>query len=171
MGRTGRKPKVARIWMRPDDDRWLILDRGKQYATGVRGADCENDAQVALERYLAAKHFDIPVTPQPPALVPIDLVLNHYLRNRREDMAAPQRQAYAVLALMKFWTKKYCTDVNEMSCRQYARTRQAASTARRELGVLSAALRKAHADGVIQAAPPVWLPPKSKAKPDWLTRT
>ncbi|WP_172978136.1 hypothetical protein [Roseovarius sp. THAF27] len=76
--------------MRPDDGRWIILDRGKQLATGARGTDGKADAQEALERYLASKHFNIPAEPQPLSLMSVDGVLQHYLKNLRDDIAAPE---------------------------------------------------------------------------------
>ena len=171
MGRTGRKPRAARVWMRPDDGRWIILDRGKQVATGARGSDGKADAQEALERYLASKHFNIPVEPQSLSLMSVDGVLQHYLKNLRDDIAAPDRQLYAVVALMEFWSRKYCSDINEKMCVGYRKTRPSAATARRELGVLKAALNKAFDDGLIPSAPKVHLPPKSTKKPVSLSRS
>lgn len=170
MGRTGRKPKPARHWMRPDDERWIIIDRGKQISTGIRGADGEQAAREELERYLARKHFHVPAAPQPLSVVTVDAVLGHYLNNLRKDIAAPERQAYAVMAMLRFWNDKTCADVTAESCEKYWKTRPSGSTARRELGTLRAALNKAYEDGLIPAAPRVHLPRKNNTKPVSLSR-
>lgn len=171
MGRTGRRPKPARIWIRPDDGRWLILDRGKQIPTGARNIAGKEDAQEALERYLAKKHFDLPASPQPLSLVQIETVLAHYLQKRGEKFQDPQRQAYAVIALSEYWHGKCCADITDDSCEAYAKTRTSAATARRELGVLRAALRLARRDKLIDAAPEVLLPEVKKRQPATLDRS
>lgn len=89
MGRTGRKPKPARTYMREDDERWIIIDRGKQISTGVSGRGCEQAAQEALERYLARKHFNAPDEPLHGWEVTVDSVLSYYLNNLRPDMSDP----------------------------------------------------------------------------------
>lgn len=174
-----RPKKPARLWQRYDgsSDReagndkfaWIILDEGKQHSTGARGHGGRRTAEEALARYLAGK-LTLPVTPQPPDAVSVDLILTYYIQNLRENMAAPERQAYALKALTPFWHARSCADISETTCRAYMKTRPSPSTARRELGVLRAALRAAHRARVLQAAPAVWLPPKGRAKPDWLTR-
>lgn len=169
MGRTGRKPKPARVWKRKDE-RWIILDRGKHISTGFRGAEGEEAANKALERYLASKHFNVPDTPQPLSVVSVDAVLAYYLDNLRDDIAAPERQAYAVMALMVFWAGKTCAELCTENYQNYIDSRPSKSTARRELGTLRAALNKAFDDGLIPAAPKVLLPPKSKRKPVSLSR-
>ena len=81
-----------------------------------------------------------------------------YLTHLREEMVAPDRQAYAVKALSGFWSGKTCGDIDEKACRAYTkwraegddsdplaiRRKAGKSTSRRELGVLSAALNSAH---------------------------
>lgn len=64
--------------------------------------------------------------------------------------------------------------VTGANCRAYARHRRTSEigdgTIRRELGTLSAALKYAHAEGVLTMAPPVTMPPKPEAKQDWMNR-
>jgi integrase len=157
--------------MRPDDGRWFILDRGKQISTRARGREGEEAAQEALKRYLAEQVFQLPAAPLPLALVSVDQVLSHYLDNLRPDIADWERQGYGVQALMKFWTRKTCADINERSCRSYNATRNSDQTARRELGILRAALGVAHNHGIIPSRPTVWLPAKGDPNPDWLERS
>ncbi len=164
-----RPRKPARLYCRPDTGEWVIRDGGKDTRTGHRGPSGQAAAEEALGRYLSQR-VALPTTPQQPDDVSISLVLARYLDNLREDMAAPERQAYAVMALTPFWSGKTCGQISETTCRAYVATRSSASTARRELAVLRAALNKAHRDKLLLGAPAVWLPPTGKPKPDWLTR-
>lgn len=173
-----RPRKPARLWQRYDTSadkkagtqnyQWVILDGGKQIGTGQRGDGGSGRAEEALARHIAQKHA-FPTTPQRLEEIDVDTVLVYYIDKIPEEMAAPERQLYAVKALAPFWSDKACSDVNEDNCRAYAKTRTSSSTARRELGTLRAALNKA-AGKIIQVAPPVWLPAKGKARPEWLTR-
>jgi integrase len=173
-----RPKKPARLWKRYDtkgdkesgnqDFQWTILDAGKQISTGHRGAGGTSGAEEALARHIANKHA-FPQTPQRLEEIDVGTVLIYYIDRIPEEMAAPERQLYAIKALSPFWGSKPCSDVHEDNCRTYAKTRTSNSTARRELGTLRAALNKA-AGRIIQVAPPVWLPPKGKARPEWLTR-
>ena len=175
-----RSRKPARLWQRYDTkaDRerktqsyqWVILDGGKQHPTGCRGDSGTKPAEEALARYLAAK-VELPSTPQPPEEVGVSTVLAHYLNNLRDDIAAPERQAYAVKALVNFWSTKTCGDINKNSCKAYVKSRTSESTARRELGTLVAALNVALSDGILRSVPAVVLPKKGKARPVWLTRS
>lgn len=175
-----RPKKPARLWQNKQGD-WIILDSGKQTRTGHRGSGGRQPAEEALARYLS-RRLALPSSPQSPQDVPISVVLANYLENLPEEVLAPERQAYAVKALAPFWGAKTCGDVVERNCRDYVRWRQngdaekhsrktiSATTARRELGTLRAALKKALSDGIITGAPAVWMPPKGNAKPDWLSR-
>lgn len=164
-----RPKKPARLYMRPDTQEWLIRDSGKDTRTGFRGPGGREGAEEALNRYLSQR-FQMPDQPQQPQDVGLSLILARYLETMREEMAAPERQAYAVKALVGFWSSKSAGDVSETTCRAYVKTRPSQGTARRELGVLRAALNKAHRDRLLLGAPAVWLPAKGKAKPDWLSR-
>jgi integrase len=164
-----RPRKPARLYARPDTGEWVIRDGGKDTRTGYRGAGSRTAAENALAHYLASR-IEVPDTPQAPDDVGVSVVLARYLQNLREDMAAPERQAYAVKALSIFWRAKTCGQVTERTCRDYAKSRPSLSTARRELSVLRAALNKAHRDRILVGAPAVWLPPTGKPRPDWLTR-
>lgn len=168
-----RPSKPARLYQRPDTQEWVIRDAGKDVRTGYRGDSGRGPAEEALGRYLSKK-----LTRQAASItepldirdVPVSVVLTHYLENLREEMAAPARQAHAVKAMVPYWSRLNVSDISEETCRAYVKTRPSASTARRELGVLRAALNKAHRSRLLASAPAVWLPPKGAAKPDWLTR-
>lgn len=164
-----RPRKPARLYCRPDTGEWVIRDGGKDKRTGYSGPSGRQSAEESLARYLSSR-LTLPTTPQVPDDVGVDLVLTRYIQQLRSDMAAPERQLYAVKALSPFWMKKTCGQVTEEHCRQYVATRSSSSTARRELSVLRAALNRAHRDRLLLGAPAVWLPPTGKARPDWLSR-
>lgn len=164
-----RPKKPARLYQRPDTQEWVIRDGGKDTRTGHRGASGRAAAEEVFARYLGAR-ISLPTAPQVPDDVSVSLVLAHYLDTIRDDMAAPERQAHAVVALSKYWKGKTCGQISEQTCRQYADTRSSPSTARRELSVLRASLNKAHRARILLGAPAVWLPPTGKARPEWLTR-
>lgn len=177
-----RPRKPARLWKRYDTKKdreagdqnfqWVILDSGKQIGTGHRGNGGGSGAEEALARHIAKKH-SFPATPQRIEEIDVGTVLVYYINKIPAEMSAPERQLYAIKALSPFWGTKTCSAVNEDTCKEYVKVRKkagvSAPTARRELGTLRAALNKA-AGKIIQAAPPVWLPPKGKPNPQWLTR-
>lgn len=175
-----RPKKPARLWQRYDSSAekgrtsdefvWVILDDGHQVSTGHRGRDGRTAAEKALVGYLSEKHTDLPAKPRPVEEVSIDRVLDLYLKNLRDDMAAPERQAYAVIALSKFWDGKIVAGISEAECKRYVASRPSTSTARRELGVLRAALKTSHRLGLISSTPTVYLPRESQPRPDWLNR-
>lgn len=174
-----RPRKPARLWKRHDTKRdrekgtqnfqWVILDDGKQIGTGCRGDVSGKSAEEALARYISSK-LELPVAPQPPENISVSLVLAHYLENLREDIEAPERQAYAVKRLSPFWSTKSCADIHKDTCSEYAKSRTSSSTARRELGVLTAALNVALEAKILRSVPHVKLPKKGKPRPAWLTR-
>ena len=175
-----RPKKPARLWQRYDSPEesgrksdsfvWIILDEGRQISTGHRGRDGRSAAEKSLVRHLSEKHSDIPSRPLPVEEVSVDAVLDIYLKNLRNDMASPERQAYAVMALAPFWSRKLVSEISDAECRRYVASRSSPSTARRELGVLRAALKTAHRIGLISSTPIVYLPSESKPRPDWLSR-
>jgi len=175
-----RPRKPARLWKRHDckaereknsqNFQWVILDEGRQVSTGCRGDGCREAAEAAFGRYLAKK-IELPMSPQTPDDISVSSVLAYYLENLREDIKAPERQAYSVKSLVPFWGQMNCADINKKSCQKYTKTRTSNPTARRELGTLRAALNVALRDGILKFAPSVHLPPKNNPRPTFLTRS
>lgn len=169
----GRPTKPPTLKYRKDDGRWYVVYKGDQTYTGDRGPEGKEAAERFLASYMAEKYLGRPaepVGPSPLSKVSVDEVLGHYLDVRSCELAAPERQSYAVIALMKFWTGKTCADIDAVSCKAYAGTRKTMSTARRELGVLRAALNLANGT-IISSSPPMWLPSESDPRPVWFTRS
>lgn len=69
----GRKAKPPRLWQRPDDGSWVILDRGRQIRTGCSGSETEGAAR-ALEAYLATRHKPTVGERNPAALAVADVI-------------------------------------------------------------------------------------------------
>lgn len=166
-----RPRKPARLWQRKDG-RWIILDGGKQHPCG--GAFGERDrwlAEEALAKHIANR---VPerIGPAQPSELTIGEVLAAYAKERGPRLAAPETLAYALKALAPFWASRTCDAVKGSTCRAYAEQRTASTgTARRELGVLQAALNYAHAEGRLIYAPKVTLSESGAARDRWLTRS
>ncbi|MDB5619506.1 hypothetical protein [Tardiphaga sp.] len=69
----GRKAKPPRLWCRPDDGTWVILDRGRQVRTGFSRTETESAAR-ALETYLGTRHKPTIGTRDPAALAVADII-------------------------------------------------------------------------------------------------
>jgi integrase len=112
----------------------------------------------------------LPDKPQQPRFVSVDWVLGFYLKTLPENALGYERQAYGVLNLMNYWTDKHCGDITEDTCKEFTATCKTSSTARRDLGVLRAALNVGKRRGLLEHAPVVWLPKEKQARPFALTR-
>jgi transposase len=89
----------------------------------------------------------------------------------RGVIAAPARLAYAVLALTDFFEGNSVADVTPQTCGRYVEKRgRSIGTARRELGVLRAAINHAHRHGKITRPVAVELPDRPEPRDRWLSR-
>jgi integrase len=109
--------------------------------------------------------------PRDPAAILVTDVLNEYQQQRGPRIAAPERIAYAVLALTDFFEGSSVADITPQTCGRYVEKRgRSAGTARRELGVLRAAINSAHKSGRITRPVAVELPERPEPRDRWLTR-
>jgi integrase len=109
--------------------------------------------------------------PSDPAAILITDVLSEYAEQRGPKVAAPARIAYAVLALTDFYEGNSVVDVTPQTCGRYVEKRgRSAGTARRELGVLRAAINFAFRSGRITRPVAVDLPDRPEPRDRWLTR-
>lgn len=162
-----RRRKPARLWLRPDEGVWVILDGGRQIRTGRRADELEA-AEGDLAAYVARRH----ASPSQPSELLIDLVLARYIEDRGPSQKNQEALASSVKALVPFWGTKTCDAVKGSTCRAYAsQRRRAPGTVRRELATLQAALNHAHAEGLLIHPVKVTLPPAGKPRSRWLTRT
>jgi integrase len=110
-------------------------------------------------------------SPSDPAAILVTDVLNDYSEQRGPKIAAPARLAYAVLALTDFFEGNSVADVTPQTCWRYVEKRgRSTGTARRELGVLRAAINYAHKHGRITRPVAVELPERSEPRDRWLSR-
>ncbi len=97
--------------------------------------------------------------------------MEDYGREHAPTTAAPERIAYAIDALLPFWSVRMVGDITRETCRGYGRDRaRSPGTIRRELGMLRAAINHEVREGRLTRPVTVWLPPKPDGKDRWLTR-
>lgn len=142
-----RPNKPARLYLRKSG-LWVILDRGREIATGLRDPEL---AQAALAKYLSGTLRDI---------IRAHLSSHPTQTDFGENMAKP---------LLKWWGDMTLDDITELNCRAYAQQRgKKPATVRHELQYLAAAVRgRAKQGSDIR----VWLPLPPPPKTDYfLTR-
>ncbi|MCW2286676.1 integrase [Rhodoblastus acidophilus] len=179
-----RASKGARLWLRPADRdesgnikkaaRWIILDGGKQIATGA--ADRE-EAEKALAVHLVGKHSPAR-TEQPLSAILITDVLKIYLEDRVPGQARPENAAERLIRLGEFFSGKTLNDITGKLCREYVAAREGkgrsnkgkGGSARRDLEDLRAAINHHHKEGYHREVVRVVLPAAGKARQRWLTR-
>jgi integrase len=162
-----RPAKGARLHKYKHREHWYIFDTGcKPRSTGCTS---RKEAEKVLAAYIATKGRD--GAANEPENVTCGEVLAIYAEEYAPTVAAPDRIAYAIDALLPFWGGLKLTHVKGETCRRYARFRdRAPGTIRRELGTLQAAMNYAHKEGFVTTAPVVTLPDKPQPTPRWLTR-
>ena len=124
--------------------------------------------------------------PGDPTAILVTDVLNEYAEQRGPKVTAPARIAYAVLALADFFEGNSVADVTPQTCGRFVEERcrsiirengeiekrgRSVGTARRELGVLRAAINYAFNNARITRPVPVELPDRPEPRDRWLTRT
>lgn len=181
-----RPAKGVRLYLRKRKGRiakWVILDRGKEIATGCDESD-SRQAEKALVDYLARK-YESPQGACHPDQMICGRALEIYGNERAPSLASPETVGYHIEALEPFWGDLPVSAIKGETCRAYVRWRQkprpgkdgrarrpvTAATARRELETLGAAVNYCHREGYLIYAPRVTLPPKATPKERWLTRS
>lgn len=159
---------------------YIIRDTGKPERSTGTSDRREAEAQLAEYIWQQARRDSGPASPEG---LTVAGALRIYGDEHAPHVTDPERLGYAIAALLVFWGDLACGDVKGETCRRYTaqRTRATgafegrrpvkASTARKELSVLQAALRYCEAEGALTRAPKVTLPAKAERKQRWLTRT
>lgn len=145
---------------------WSENGRSRERSTGT--AD-RRLAEIALAAFLHLRTRD--AGPRDPAEILITDVLADYAEEHGPSTAAPWRIAAAVKAMVPFWQGKTVVQINRESCRSYVAARKRSpGTARRELGVLRAAVNHAHRSGRLTRIVAFDLPESPEARDRFLTR-
>ena len=84
--------------------------------------------------------------------------------------ANPKAAVRVFKRLATFFGDKYLSQINGQLCREYAATRPAIYSARRDLEELRAAINHHHREGLHDSVIKVWLPEKARPRERWLTR-
>ena len=174
-----RRSKGPRLWLRRRKGResvWTIRDGPTENSTGFREGE-RGEAEKYLADYIYKK-YQPQFGDRHKASVPVVAVLDYYAREKAPSMAAPENVAFHMIPLLKFFGDKSCGYINGPVCRQYTTERCAgklgqavkATTARRELDTLQAALNYSYKEGNLSEPVPVTKPPQSVPRERWMTR-
>ncbi|MDJ0629813.1 MAG: integrase [Rhodobacter sp.] len=162
--------KGPRLYLRKRKGRrptWVIKDTGQpEYSTGTED---RGQAEAILAECIERKHR---------ARGPVHAegmtcgdALAIYGEEHAPHVVDSERIAYAIQALLPYWGGQAVSAVKGATCRRYAAMRPVqASTTRRELGTLSAALNYCVKEGYLLTAPPVTLPEKPETSQRAMTR-
>lgn len=143
---------------------WFEDGHSRRASTGTADRD-------QAEAVLAA--FRLERDRQPSGDVSLAVVLDWYLETRGKELARKDSAELAVKYLKAFFGSTLADDVNLSAQDRYAANRRKTvgnETIRRELSVLSAAMRRAVAHEKIAKAPAILSIPKSEPRERWLTR-
>jgi len=169
-----RRREPPRLYLRPDEQVWVIRDGSKTIRTGC-GASDGRGAEKTFAAYLNEK-FVPAVRERSPARLSVSEVITAYGREHAPTLHASDRAGYAISALLPYWEDKNLMDIRGATCREYADRRYAQGvrpgTVRRELAVLAAAIRYWHREhGPLDSVPIVTRPERPEGRKDWLTRS
>lgn len=161
--------KGPRLYLRPDNQEWVIRDGGRQKRLGLRAPD-RGEAERRLAEYLDDKHEPEREKGRKPTAVAIADVIALYLEDRGDDVARPDELAIRARYLLNWWGERKLSDVTGKTCKAYAKSRTSLSAARRELEDLRAAIRHHWRHGYCTHETKVVLPSKPSPRTRWLTR-
>jgi integrase len=145
---------------------WTERGRSRERSTGT--AD-RGQAEIALAEFIHQRTRT--EGPRDPAQTLVTDILADYAQERGPATGAPERIGYAVAPLTVFWEGRTVAEITKETCGRYVTTRgRAAGTARRELGVLRAAVNHAHGEGRLTRTVAVHLPEGAEPRERWWTR-
>ncbi len=168
MGRRNQGPRLRYLTKR--SCYYICWSEGGRSRERSTGTDDRGEAEIVLAGWLAERQRK--AGPRDPSEVLITDVLSDYAEEVGPTMTSPERIGYALVPLAEFWKGKALGDIRPESCRTYTKWRQRADgTARRELGVLRAAINHCFAESRVTRQVPMKLPPSAPPRERWLTRS
>jgi integrase len=179
-----RRSKGPRLYLDPSELVYVIRDGTRKRRTGCGEAE-RASAEIALSRYIADKYE--PVRESRPDRVLVSDTLTFYSREVAPKHRSSATTGYSVDRLLDWWKERPLSEVKTSTCREYVehrmnqtlpqakrgdalKRRVSSDTARRELGVLRAAINAYHAEHQLDALPIVGLPEAAPSRDRWLTR-
>jgi integrase len=146
---------------------WTEHHRSRERST--RTAD-RGQAEIALAEFIYMRTRS--AGPRDPTEILVTDLLADYAEERGPKTAAPWRIGAAIAVLAPFWEGRTVAGVTRETCARYVGLRgRSNGTARRELGVLRAAINHAHGEGRLTRTVVVHLPEGSQPRDRWLSRT
>jgi integrase len=146
---------------------WTEQHRSRECSTGT--AD-RAEAEIALAEFIHLRTRG--AGPRDPAETLVTDLLADYAEERGPKTAAPWRIGAAIAPLATFWEGRTVADITRQTCARYVELRARSNgTARRELGVLRAAINHAHGEGRLTRTVVVHLPEGAQPRDRWLSRT
>jgi len=146
---------------------WTEGGRSRQRSTGTTDRAC---AEIALAEFLHLRTRS--AGPRDPAEILVTDVLADYAEEVGPTTSAPWRIGCAIDALTPVWQGRTVAQVTKETCKRYVTVRARSNgTARRELGVLRAAINHAHREGRLTRTVAVHLPANAEPRDRWLTRS
>jgi integrase len=178
-----RPRKGARLWLRPERrdstgklisrPTWFILDAGRHIATGCASGEVAA-AESKLAEYIANKYTPVRKERELTEIRVAD-VLSIYVDDCAPDEAVDRTQRKRFDArigrLNDWWGDKLLSEMNESTCKQYAKARGKPGGARRDLEDLKAAITHHQRKGFHRGMVVVTLPKKGPPRDRWLTRS
>lgn len=164
-----RPAKPARLYLRKDDNTWIVRDRNKDYRTGCPG-DNRAGAERWLADYIARKAATAPGESGHASAIQIAEVLRVYALERGPHVANKAIFADTISTLVPFWAERMVSEIKGGTCREYAASRGNRPTARRELETLRAAVNHYHREYGLESVPSFTMPQKPLARDRWLNR-
>ena len=147
---------------------WTIKHRSRKCSTGT--ADREQ-AEAFLADWLRDRGAGT-TRPSDPSQSLITDCLSRYAEEHGPDVVGQETLGRAILHLIEFWQERVVSEITPILCKRYCTVRAVSNgTARRELGVLRAAVNWAYKNGRLTRAVAVALPDKPESKTRWLRRT
>ena len=145
---------------------WTVNGRSRKCSTGTASRE---EAEIKFAEWMQCRGRRI--GPRDPSQTLITDVLADNATEQGPKVIAPRAIGSAIDPLARFWEGRTVAEVTLPACERYGQIRErSASTIRRELSILRAAINHAYRHGRITRPVPVTLPPKPDPRNRWLTR-